>query len=302
MMEPIQRNTSLASENPTIMVSDHSTTGTLDTTSQMRRVDTTVEEDRGWSHEATPAAKNLVPEHVTHGQDPEGQQRSNYKHLGTLLRRCGIEHADCTQGNIKLFWPTPLLKQILTKARIIEELDAPTQNGCLLSFHRSSFELTNQILAGRIKIFAVLLLLDQVQCIERALTEGLEDSNLPFEPRGDNSELFRASGSHSLQLVKCFSGPDWKIHERDSFSNYQQAVDPRILKLEGDGRTPKHEEFHSKAVLPFMHEIRQGVPKMEREYGGFGVVSVVKIHPQCHKFHNLLDSVRTHHHTKIYEN
>jgi serine/threonine protein kinase len=292
MMEP-SKDPFVAPANPTIMVSEHSTTGPLETISQMRPAETTAEEDCGWGSETTPAADHQVPEHVTYGQNPQGQQRSDYKRLGILLRRCGIEHSDCTEGNDKLFWPTPLLERILTRERIVEELDAPTQTGAPFHFNLASSAIAKQILDGRIKIFAVLLLLDQVQCIERALAEGLMDSHLPFEPHGDYRQLYRASGSQT-QLVQCFSGLDWKPAERDHFSIYQQMVDPRILEMDGDGR-PKHEEFHPKAVLPFMQEVRQGMRKKKRDYGAFGVVSVVKIHPECHRFHDLLKSVSTIH-------
>lgn len=291
-MPPVQNVAIVASANPTIMVSEHSTE-LLEATGQPIPADTILEEISNREYDTGSAALSNVPEHVTYGQDPEGQQRSDYKRLGNLLRRCGIEHADCELGNIKLFWPVTLLQRILTPERIVEELDAPTQTGLPFDFDITPVALANQILDGRIKIFAVLLLLDQVQCIERALKEGLLDTHLPFEPRGDYIQLFRTCGSEPLQLVRCFSGHDWKPAERDNFCNYQQAVDPRILELEGDGRTPKHEEFHSKAVLPFMKTdaAKQGLRKKEREYGGFGVVSVVKVHPACHRFHDLLQSV-----------
>jgi hypothetical protein len=286
--------------NPTIMVSEHITTRTLDTTSQTIPVDTPVEGNRSSdnSYKVAPATQNHLPEHVKYGRDPDGQQRSDYKHLEILLRRCGIEHADSNEGHIKLFWPTPLLERILTQDRIVEELDAPTQDDFPLEFDTNTSDLASQILDGRIKIFAVLVLLGQVQCIERALAEGLEDSHLPLQSYGERAQLYR--DDQPYQPVKCFSGRDWKTHDREIFLKYQHAVDPRILEMESDGRTPKHKEFYVDAVLPFMNEMR-GVQKKEREYGGFGVVSVVKIHPACHKFHNLSDSVRTSHHTKLHK-
>ena len=216
------------------------------------------------------------------GQDPEGQQRSEYKDLGTLLRRCAIQHVD--KKRIKRFWPSKLLDQILTRDRIIEELRAYESDQPGLFDGESIDAFADDISRRHRKVFAILTLTGQGPCIKNIVNEGLQDRDLPLFAGGTSYQIFR--GSRDLpELVQCFSSPTWHSCHKDMVLDLQYAVKPLVLNLEDDGRTPRHRNFHPKVVLPFMHE-------EERHRGGYGVVKEVTVHPDCHKFHKLLQSVR----------
>ncbi|KAF2823101.1 kinase-like protein [Ophiobolus disseminans] len=226
-------------------------------------------------------------EDESYGQDPDNQQRSDYLDLGDLLRKCGIRHAHKDKN--KLFWPTGLLYRTLTRDRVIEELQARVMRGHKLRFGWTPPTLAGRILRSHIKIFAILAMLDKIECIDNIIHAGLDDSHLPLKCRGTACQLYHPRKTSSpSQPISCFSGKGWKTHERECFSHLQHAVDPRVLELETDGRTPKHEEFKPEAVLPFVYEGRRCSRQEERQYGGYGFVTVAKIHPDCHKFHRLL--------------
>lgn len=225
------------------------------------------------------------------GQEPDGQQRSDYGDLGTLIRKCGIRHADKGNKNIQQFWPLKLLRRILTLDRVIEELEAYGARG--YKYNSPTVDLAAQILLQHVKIFAILILVDKVTDIENVMREGLTDSDLPLEAHGIISNLHRSgTGNRASRLIGCFSGPLWKTHERETFSLAQHKVDPRTMEPEGDGSTPKHKDFMHEAVLPFMRVEQRGGRPPEIEYGGYGKVTVVQIHPDCHGFHEILEPVR----------
>jgi hypothetical protein len=225
-----------------------------------------------------------VPVQGAFGQDPEGQLRSDYKDLDTLLRRCGIEYFD-KRRTMKCFWPAPLLQRIMTKHRVVEELEAykNTEPGL---FHGAALGvLADTILRHYRKVFAVLVLISKGRFIQVAMDEGLDDTRLPLEMYGTTCQLYKTQkGTSQLKLVECFEGLGWDTCHRECFSEYQYAVDPCVLTLENDGRTPRHKDYHDKVVLPFTDEA-------ERQTGGYGIVTKVTVHEGCHEFHALLKSV-----------
>ncbi|KAH7345790.1 kinase-like domain-containing protein [Pyrenochaeta sp. MPI-SDFR-AT-0127] len=226
---------------------------------------------------------NVDSQDEIYGQDPEGQQRSDYKDLGTLLRRCGIQHAD--KRRVKRFWPTSLLGRILTRDRIVEELQAYVEKEPTLYDGKALHVLADTILLHHRKVFTILVLIGKGHTIGIVIKEQLKDKHLPLQSHETTCQLYREHRrSRQLRLVKCFSRPEWETFHRDGFSDFQYAVNPQILRLEEDKLTPKHEDFHLKVVLPFTNE--EG-----RQQGGYGYVTEVKIHPDCHEFHKLLKSI-----------
>jgi hypothetical protein len=228
-----------------------------------------------------------------HGQNPEEQQRSDYKNLGDLLRRCGVECFD-KRGMITCFWPAPLLQRIMTPERVIDELRMYEDTEPGFPHQTALTLLADTILHHHCKIFAVLVLISKGRFIQAVIDAHVEDTHLPLQTSGTGCHLYNTHRDPSqLSLVQCFERPEWEIVHRESFSQYQYAVDPRVLKLEDDGRTPRHEDFHDKIVLPFTEETK-------RHQGGYGVVTKVTIHEGCHEFNGLLKSVRWSLHAQAY--
>jgi hypothetical protein len=223
--------------------------------------------------------------------DSSGVSLLSYRGLETLLRRCAIRHADRA---IERFWPTPLLHRILTKDRIIEELQSHFYADLHLEVKRRLDLLADRIIKYHIKIFAALVMVHKAECIHAIIDQELKDIHLPLEARGAKCELFQVSRKGRSRRLSCFQ--DWKIHEREAFLNLQHAVDPRILQRAQDRSrdrcAPKHEDFHEKAVLPFVQDNDVRADRHEEKMRrGYGFVTVVKIHPDCHEFQDILDSV-----------
>ncbi|KAF2030939.1 kinase-like protein [Setomelanomma holmii] len=220
-----------------------------------------------------------------YGQDPDLLHRSDYKDLGHLLRKCGIKYFD-TRRSIKCFWPAPVLQRIMTRERVVDELQSykDTEPGI---FHTTALRtLADTILHHHRKVFAVLVLISKGRSIQAVIDAHVKDAQLPLETSGTDCHLYTTlQGSSQLARIDCFEQPGWDIVHRENFSEWQYAVDPCILKLEKDGRTPKHEDFHDKIVLPFTHEA-------ERHKGGYGVITKVTVHDGCHDFHALLRSIK----------
>jgi hypothetical protein len=218
----------------------------------------------------------------TYGQDPDEQHREDYGELDNLLRRCAIQHYD---RSTRFFWTNKLLERILTRKRVMEELEAYQKADPALFNGTTIAACADNIMETHLKVFAILVLLDKGPCI-RDVMATLKDTDLPLSTNNSKScRLYRHSRKTSkLQLVACLSRPDWKTLHREAFLKLQHALSPQYLDLEEDRRTPKHSDFGYETVLPFIHE-------EERQQGAYGVVTKVTIHPDCHGFHDVVKSV-----------
>jgi serine/threonine protein kinase len=231
-----------------------------------------------------PMMPNRSEHDGSHGQAPEGQERQDFKELAILMSRCGIRRPDewtnYSWTHHKYFWTPALLNRILTPDRVVEELRAYQRDDESLFSGTTIEALADDILLHRRKIFAILTLLERGSCIEDTMADKLFDKDLPLRIDGEQKLLYRASG----EQVQCLSGKGWRRIDREAFSRYQYALDPHYLEFEEDGHTPKHEDFPSTVVLPFVqHE--------KHQQGGYGVVTKTKIYPGCHGFNGVLHSV-----------
>lgn len=224
-----------------------------------------------------------APPEELYGHDPDGLQRDDYTDLGKLLRMCAIRHMD---RRIQCFWPNELLNRILTRGRVVEELQEYQKADPRLFEGKALGALADNILLYHRKVFAILTLLAQGSCIENVIEAGLKDKHLPLYAReATEYKLYRKSRRDSKShLVKCLLGQGWQTHQRERFLEIQYALNPQVMELNTDGRTPKHKDFELQDVLPFMHQKR-------RHQGGYGSVTEVRIHPDCHRFDNVLKSV-----------
>ncbi|OAL45283.1 kinase-like protein [Pyrenochaeta sp. DS3sAY3a] len=202
-------------------------------------------------------------------------RRTNHVTLGEILRKEGLEHFDKHRQS-KYIWPSPLMQQIMTRERIICELHAYEST--------EPEELAETILQSHFKVFAVLVLAGKGSSIRSVITARVEDTDLPLQSYGTGHHLYKNSQNSEISFLECFE--DWDVLNRESFFEYQFAVDPCELNLADDRITPRHEDFHDEVYLPFKHEEKG-------QSGGYGVVTKVTIHKGCHKFHPLLKSIKT---------
>jgi hypothetical protein len=212
-------------------------------------------------------------------QDFEGEYTPDHETLEGLLRKVSVQHVD--SARTRCFWPTQALERVLTRDRVVEELKTYANVDPRFSDERLREDLTKNILLDSRKIFAILVLIGQGPFINNIVQDNLRDIDLPLVARGPSHQLYRR-GRKSPE--RSFTSGRWMTYQREIFSDLQYAVNPVILRMEADGHTPRHDVFSSKVVLPFIAESM-------RHDGGFGVVTKVKIHPDCHEFHNVLSSV-----------
>lgn len=215
------------------------------------------------------------------------ESSDNNVDLGSLLRNLAVPHAD---GGSKQFWPSKLLKEVLTVDMITRELNryaiAYPKVYKMERIPRLSIEINQECIV----IFALLCLLSKGPCIKQCLDEGIKDCDLPLAyNRSDGYKLHRtATPTQPIQSFERSNIPgfSWMPHERDCIIQYQGSFNPIVFGLDDNGHA-SHVDFATEVILPFM----QSQSSRATQYGGFAVVDQVEIHPYCHQFHGL-SSVR----------
>lgn len=128
--------------------------------------------------------------------------------------------------------------------------------------HRTSF----------IRIFAILVSMDQVKYIQDFLNEPIADADLPLRlPSKEQLEsnlVMKSSDEDDQRPLQCFE--DWDPDDLDRFLERQDKFTSPRLRMRGD-RLCLH-RLPSNMILPFIECNNTHV-------GGFGTVSKVKIHP-----------------------
>ncbi|KAH6625483.1 kinase-like domain-containing protein [Boeremia exigua] len=204
--------------------------------------------------------------------------------LRILLLSEAIDHADSQVGS---FWSTQRLQYIMTVERITAHLNKRRID--------DAQSIAATIRANLMRVFAALTFGQMDFYITSFIEEGLTDEDLPLikadfgkGPNGKvknvNSEIARKKTPH-LPL-ECFE--NWKPVERDHFLVYQYRFLPAILEFKpGEqlgSRVIQHMEIEDAVILPFTscESIRDG---------GYGSVTEVGIHPDCHRFQDILRSI-----------
>lgn len=207
----------------------------------------------------------------------------DYKDLDDLLRDVGIKHMD--EIYTESFWSPKILGAVLTRERILEEL---LGLGNRLE-ERAPDQLADEILFAFRIVFAILCLLGKGECIVDFIDDGVGDASLPYlvlcVTEREHRHVLARSSSPNIPL-RCLQS--WRPQDRKSFTQMQHRVTPAFLDLATDQtsgqKVVQHKQFESTVVLPFM-ECKQ------KEHGGYGIVSRVKIHPDCHGFCDILKPV-----------
>ncbi|KAH8879280.1 hypothetical protein GQ53DRAFT_834285 [Thozetella sp. PMI_491] len=151
--------------------------------------------------------------------------------------------------------------------------------------------LLDRVYDGRRRVFALLVLIDRVECSQNVLDPkiGISDTDLPLDlrqsPSGANS-LYRRTAPDAP--LGCFC--PWKQHEIDSFESKQCTVTSPVFKAAKGGQSPAQYTFSPQTVFPFVRcEPQVECPSVESSEkgprrGGYGEVTLVGIHPDHHDF------------------
>jgi hypothetical protein len=215
-----------------------------------------------------------------HELDPD--EEHEYASLGTLMRKCGYRL--CDKQNVSWFWPDELRKRVLTRGRIMKELQGYQEYDHTFFGGKAVDALADTILSSHHRIFAILTLIDKGSHIVNVIEDGVADKDLPLRISGV-WDLYRVTDKATKRKkTKCSFHVSWGTNDRESFCKYQPFLAPAYLCFEADNRTLKHLNFDVDTILPFTH-------KEQGQQGGFGSITKVKIHPKCHGFHGLLRSV-----------
>lgn len=137
------------------------------------------------------------------------------------------------------------------------------------------------------KIFAILVLIDQVRLIESFLDHPLCDNDLPLSSTQDFKALWSPKvnpmghvklpdGYDHYDIIKRFTDEQWSV--------LAPCFDAHIT----ENMRCKVYEFHENEILP-IEEVSKTI-----YLGGFGMVEKVKIHREHNGFVSLLSLTRTH--------
>jgi len=245
--------------------------------------------------------------------NPEAAKKGiDYENLGILLRSYSYLHHDT---NYTFFWSCGLLKRILTKERIVEELDGyrrkfpwfrnqdlpslaenilrsggVNDNGLRGGGRTSQYQLIpsdsrlkGEVRNGYLNIFAILLLLNKGFLIGTFIEERICDNDLPLAncrttPVWASMLSRKSAPEHPLD---CFS--DWDIDKREMFARWQHVLDIVYLGLSSNGNI-QHRQLGPKAVFPW-------ISYKSKQNGGYGCVYHAVAPPDCHEFTKVLSAV-----------
>ncbi|KAK3400005.1 hypothetical protein B0T20DRAFT_373193 [Sordaria brevicollis] len=201
------------------------------------------------------------------------------------------------------FFPTTALSTIITVRTVKKELQ---EQRSLKNYNRDRISQFAQMICTETpcktsnsnengdvisfrKIFAILVMLDQVPAIVRFLKTNVNDLDLPLEAmyrsHGGLYDLRRRKAPS--ERLKCFP-KHWGSLLLSRFEEMQWAtLAPWFGKARASSETGVlHYRLHDKTVLPFLGDCDEG-PEEENEFaGGGGRVFKAKIHPGHHTFHN----------------
>lgn len=190
------------------------------------------------------------------------------KRLKNRMRPC----ASSTSDDVEAFLPKNALTDVLTD-----------ENICWLLKQRHE---TNRIMVAdikgqkpRVKIFAILLLMDAIEHIGHIIQNGLSDEDLPFGLKHfeqcKGSSAYSRSSQNSSSDEQSLGSSDSRSHYgtvdpiTQNFQHYQFLVDVPTWTFSADKISKK--EYHLHQKMPFLK-------KEKLSSGGQGTVWKVRIH------------------------
>lgn len=203
--------------------------------------------------------------------------------LGSLLRTHGVWHV---HPDVAHFWPTTVWRSLLTERSIIAELRRhrcePEQAAEMAS------TILDQGTNCRAVVFTILVLIGLAKEIGHILNcgHGIADNQLPLTRLSDKDGKPLLSDRFGASIDCCFK--NWRSVALEKFLDFQRCLTVPIFSL-GENNEIIHSDFDKDAVLPWCKEVDTTIPLPTSD--GHGEYVIVRIHPSCHKFHQILRPV-----------
>ncbi|KAI0380675.1 kinase-like protein [Hypomontagnella monticulosa] len=222
---------------------------------------------------------------------PPTPKIDSYDSLDDLLRDRLIEHQD---GAHKNFLTLQCLLKLLSTTRVRRYLEQFLEDAKRSGYvpHQKDFNHylrrvssndndTESFIAAthgtHIRLFATLVLANKAADVFRFIDNKISDESLPIAQLNNNAP-------------PCMK--EWKRRRfLDDFGTWQWRMNVPFLSYGG------HEIFDAQVILPFIEGSRHRDSRQDPNYlgtqtpyteaGGYGEVSQVKIHPNCHDFHKI---------------
>jgi hypothetical protein len=195
--------------------------------------------------------------------------------LSDALWRERVPHIN---GENHFFWPYPVLKRLMTRETIIQQLqfvkigleDAERCTDLILDTNQASF----------LRVFAVLVIAERPGDIQAFIDADLHDQKFP---------LVQGSEYHLVAQI-CMAKLGWSHMQKDYFNINQMRMSARFFAL-GDNYQARHYDIPKGQMLPWvLCRDSYGVHE-ETLSGGCGDVIKYKIDSNSHDFSPLLEKV-----------
>lgn len=204
-----------------------------------------------------------IPQDAIHrSHTPRDSQK-----LGNLLR---IHNESRSEPK---YWTEKELRYVLSRSRITRALGLESQR-----------DKADTILTKNIRTLAILALMEKLKYLDEFLKINITDEDLPLVKCTDHPTESQISLRTATNLpLTLFE--HWKVHTRESFLKLQYGLCPPLLRMKLGQRNADHEDYLEHTIMPWTS------PLSEKEVGGYSQVFEVDIHPDCHDFHEILDSL-----------
>jgi hypothetical protein len=153
-----------------------------------------------------------------------------------------------------------------------------------------------------VNVFATLVLTEKSDCIGHFLSEGIDDSALPFQkfnrkPQGQVPQL-ELRPRRGEKRIRAFDR--WSLVKKIAFEEWQWAVNAPFFHR-GTDKEARIFSLQDPAILPFVKlNPVSGNQEIEEHHGGFGKVSKRYIHADHHDLKGSGVSKELHGHSPVY--
>ncbi len=265
--------------------------------------DSGIEDTPESSPHLTPLKPTVSQDDSSNRQQLSDSDPDDSRPLKDLLRKQKVRSS---RGDRKEFWPLKLLLQIISRGRLERELRR------YQSLRRDVGELVDIIRPIRgdgrpgkeedkvmyIRVFALLLLLDHGSQIENFIDEGVSDEILPVCTResaqGGVILEYRKNVGSTIRLCELRPALSWPDDKKEYFEERQWRMRPPFFDFK---TMANHYDFDGKSILPWCQtttdESERRSSNISEKVGAYGVVTQVQIDPNSHRFHPVLNEVRS---------
>ncbi|KAH8652265.1 kinase-like domain-containing protein [Xylariales sp. PMI_506] len=249
-----------------------------------------------------PIFVNGQPIHEEASDQPPGSEMSHWRQLPRrdntrLDLQLNMRRQPHRDGDGTCFWSPACLHSVLTTLNVEKELRAFIKKGQFAEgcSPRERIEYYVHKVCGQgidsthLKLFAILVLSRKGEYLFNLIDNGVSDHDLPLKSIKEHDGWLYFFKKGTNRPLECFLEWDWR--EQDNFDSYQWRVAVPCFRRAQNDRVP-YQQFSNRTVFPFMESnSRNGRMEFVTEFGGFGEVQQVRIHPACHDFYGFVDLV-----------